>query len=467
MSTEPPIVVVGAGCAGLAAAERLAAAGRRVLVLEEMDCVGGLAGGARSGRDVYEYGPHVFHTTDPEILADVKGLMGADLLPFHRTIRIKFLDSYFEFPLRVSDVVGRLPLTTVLAAAATYIWRAAQGLVYRPAVENSETVLLRNYGDVLYRLFFRDYITRVWGIPPSAFSPSFAKERIPRFNFLEFLDKAAAALRRWRRPAQARTATQGFVEKVAGDLFTTREGFHAILERMAERLRGRGAEIRLSTRVERLVREGDRVAALVVRGPGGEETIPCAGVISTMAVNETALALDPGLGPEVAAAAGALVFRAIVFVGIKVRRPKVLPASFMYFREHSFNRITDFSYFSFHIEPPGTTLLVAEVTCSPSDPVWTDDALARDWVLDDLAREKILERGEVEAVHVFRARHAHPIYAMGYERALKSILDAFGRLPNLETAGRQGLFQYVNGHVAMKMGREAADRLRARLGSAA
>ena len=63
MSEAPPIVVLGAGCAGLAGAERLAAAGRRVVVFEEKDCVGGLSGGARFGQDVYEYGPHVFHTT--------------------------------------------------------------------------------------------------------------------------------------------------------------------------------------------------------------------------------------------------------------------------------------------------------------------------------------------------------------------------------------------------------------------
>ena len=45
MSEAPPIVVLGAGCAGLSGAQRLAAAGRRVMVFEADDCVGGLAGG--------------------------------------------------------------------------------------------------------------------------------------------------------------------------------------------------------------------------------------------------------------------------------------------------------------------------------------------------------------------------------------------------------------------------------------
>jgi len=38
---DADVLVVGAGMAGLAAAERLAAAGRRVLVLEARDRIGG------------------------------------------------------------------------------------------------------------------------------------------------------------------------------------------------------------------------------------------------------------------------------------------------------------------------------------------------------------------------------------------------------------------------------------------
>jgi protoporphyrinogen oxidase len=89
--------------------------------------------------------------------------------------------------------------------------------------------------------------------------------------------------------------------------------------------------------------------------------------------------------------------------------------------------------------------------------------LVREAVIADLVRENILRREEVEEVHVFRARHAHPMYLLGYEQALETLLKAFSSLKNLETAGRQGRFQYVNTHVAMRMGYEAADLLVERL----
>lgn len=459
--SERPVVVLGAGCAGLSAARRLREAGRPVVLVEAEDHVGGLAGGVRIGGDVYEYGPHIFHTTDARILSDVKALMGADLLPYHRTIEIKFLGNYFKFPLSVKDVLFKLPLTTVVHAGLSFVWFFLKGLVVKPEVENSETLLQRYYGDVLYRLFFRDYIFRVWGVGPAHFSPSFARERIPRFNILEFMDKAAAALKRALSRGSA-IKTEGYVEKVEGELWTTKRGFSMICDRMAEDAVKKGAQLRLSTKVVGLKREGKKVVGVEVESGGKRETIPCSGIVNTLALNETAKMFTPALDGDAPEAAGSLRFRAIVFVGLKVKRPRVLRASFMYFREHSFNRITDLASFGFHLDP-GTTLLVAEIACDPSDKVWSDEALAVKSVVDDLAREDIIAPSEVLSTTVFRTRHAQPMYLLGYETALKTVLDAFAALDNMETAGRQGRFQYVNTHVAMKMGFDAADRLHAKL----
>lgn len=463
MSREP-VIVLGAGCAGLAAAWRLQSMGRKVVLIEAEDHAGGLAGGIRIAGNVYEYGPHIFHTTDARILADIKELMGPDLLPYKRTIQIKFLGNYFQFPLSMTEVLFKLPTLTVLKAAVSFTYRFIEGALWKPKVETSETVLMRYYGDVLYKIFFKDYITRVWGIPPSDFSPAFARERIPRFNFVEIIDKMKSLVRRKKKGIQ----TSGYVEKVEGELYTTRQGFSMITQRMADRFAQKGGDLRLNATAVRILRQGERVTGVVVKAQGREETLHCEGLVNTLPINEAAGAFDPVLDSEALSAAAALRFRAIVFVGLKVKRSPVLPASFMYFREHSFNRITDLSHFSFKIEPPGSTLLVAEVTCDPKrDVVWSDDAAAKDAVLADLLRENVVSKSEVEEMVVFRAKHAHPMYTLGYEKALQTLLAAFGKISNLETAGRQGRFQYVNTHVAMKMGYEAADRLLARLGAAA
>jgi protoporphyrinogen oxidase len=456
-SDEQPVVILGGGCAGLAAGLRLAKRGRRIVLIEQADHVGGLAGGVQIGANTYEYGPHAFHTTDPEILGDIKELMGTELIEYNRSIKIRFLGKYFQFPLTIRDVLFRLPVTTVIRAGFSFLWHFTKGFLSRPAVENSETLLMRYYGRILYEIFFKSYIVKVWGISPAEFSPSFARERIPRLNLLSFLDKIWSGI---KAQLGKKVSTEGYVEKVEGKLYTTRRGFSLITQRMGERLTELGGEVLLDTRVTRLVRTGDEVRSVEVVLPGGTtRKIACAGVINTLPVNEAVAMISPPLERAVVEAAGRLKFRALVFVGVLVRRPKALMSSFMYFREHSFNRIADLSQFGFEIEPPGCSVLVAEISCSKEERYWTDDEHAKQAVLDDLLREDLVKRDEVMEMHVFRAEHAYPVYALHYEEARKTVLDAFDQSANIETAGRQGRFAYINTHIALKMGYEAADRL--------
>jgi protoporphyrinogen oxidase len=455
-----PIVILGAGCAGLAAGIRLTQRGYRVILLERADHVGGLAGGVRINGNTYEYGPHTFHTMDPEILGDITALMGDALIPYNRTIKIKFLGNYFKFPLAIRDVLFKLPLPTVIHAGVSFLWHFVIGAFWHPKIETSETLLKRYYGNVLYELFFKTYITAVWGITPAEFSPSFARERIPRMNVLEFLD-------RLRTHAQNRLGhavkTDGYVEKVEGNLYTTKQGFSLITQRMADEVVARGGRVELNATVTRIRRDGNRIQSVEYTQAGEQKESAVGGLINTLPINEATLMLQPVPEDAVAQSARALRFRALVFVGLLVRKEKVLPSSFMYFRQHSFNRISDLAQFGFHIQPEGSTLLVAEISCDVDDRAWHDEPFAKQAVLDDLLAEKLLTRDDVIEMHVFRAQHAYPIYSLYYEDQLARLFKFFGDLANGETAGRQGRFAYVNTHIAMKMGYEATDRLMTKL----
>jgi len=455
------VVILGAGCAGLAAGIRLIKRGYRVVLLEKIDHVGGLAGGVRINGNTYEYGPHTFHTTDPGILRDITELMGGELIPYKRTIKIKFLGNYFKFPLAIRDVLLKLPPQTVVHAGLSFMWHFITGMIWKPAVETSETLLKRYYGNVLYELFFKTYITSVWGITPAEFSPAFARERIPRMNILEFLARIRVSAR--SRLGHA-VKTDGYVEKVEGNLYTTKQGFSLITQRMADEIVKRGGRVELNAEVTKIHREENCVRTIEYVQEGKTKQIECGGIVNTLPLNEAILMMEPPPDPQVVESARALKFRALVFVGLLVRRASVLPSSFMYFRQHSFNRISDLAQFGFHISPDGSTMLVAEISCDVRDRAWTDEEFAKQAVLDDLIAEKLLTREEVTEAHVFRAQHAYPIYTLHYEAHLATLLKAIAEMPNAETAGRQGRFAYINTHIAMKMGYEAADRLVAKLG---
>jgi protoporphyrinogen oxidase len=228
---------------------------------------------------------------------------------------------------------------------------------------------------------------------------------------------------------------------------------------MADEIGRRGGSIVLNARVTRIYRETNEVKAVEYTQDGRVARLDCDAAVNTLPINEAILMMDPLPDRAIVDSARELRFRALVFVGLLVRRSPVLPSSFMYFRQHSFNRISDLSQFRFHIHPEGSTLLVAEISCDVRDRYWIDEAFAKEAVLTDLVREGLLRADEVLETHVFRAQHAYPIYTLGYEHHRRVLLDSIARMRNLETAGRQGRFQYINTHIAIKMGYEAADKL--------
>lgn len=255
------------------------------------------------------------------------------------------------------------------------------------------------------------------------------------------------------------TKTDAYIEMVEGKLYTTRQGFSRITQRMAEKITAQGGEIFLGSTIVSISAQGNEVKGVKFIQDGGEHYLDCRGIISTLPINEAVLMVEPRPFGDVVSAAKSLQFRALVFVGLLVRREHVLPSSFMYFRQYSFNRISDLSQFGFQVTPAGHTLLVAEISCSRDDLVWSDEAFAKQSVISDLVSEGLIRGEEITEAHVFRAAHAYPIYALNYEKSLETLLNFFMNMCNAETAGRQGRFQYVNTHIAIKMGYEAADRL--------
>lgn len=452
------VVILGGGPAGLAAAWRLAKKGHSVRVLEMSSRVGGMAGGVELNGNIYEFGPHMFHTTDQEILSDIKSIMGSDLITFKRTVKIKFMGEHFDFPLSIADILLKLPFKTIVGSAFSFVFHAVKSCFSKPAVETTETVLLGYYGKVLYEIFFKSYIEQVWGVPPSQFSPEFARQRIPRINVLEALEKIIEPI---RRKKSKEVDVDRHVEKEEGEIFTTLKGFSMITDRMAQQVKKHGGTIHLNAKVVDVSWSGRKINSIRVLSEGKETVFECGDVISSLPINVLVKLLNPSPGPEICQAAGNLSFRAIIFVGILVNRRKVLPASFMYFRDTCFNRLMDLEYFGFEIKPSHATILIAEVNCQVGDEVWNNDALAIERTVADLEQEGFIKKSEILETHVFKAPNAYPIYSLGFEKDLKTIRDWIDGTDNLQTIGRQGTFNYINSHIAMKMGYIAADKIAA------
>lgn len=455
------IAILGGGLTGISAGIHLARNGFEPHIFEKESQMGGLVGGKIINQNIYEYGPHFFHSNNPQILNEIKEVVGNELIDFKRTILIKFMNDYFTYPLSVFEVFKKLPKSVVLKAIFELLKSNEKGIFIKSKIHNSETLLLGFYGKILYEMFFKDYIYRVWGMYPDKFSPRFALERIPKISASIFLNKLIYPL----RARFGKKKIKDFVENVDGKLFTTKLGYRGINDKLIELFLKNGGFIHLNNNVNEIVINEDKVEKIKIiendseNNKKEEREFYCDAIINTIPITELVEKIKPVVSKEIKEVSNSLEYRAIVFVGILVQKERVLPVSFMYFREHSFNRIYDSSYFGHDTISPNTTIIVCEISSSGSDRWWEDDEYCIKKVLIDLSREKILDEKDILEKHVYRYRYGYPIYKLGFENNMDRILAYLNTIINLETAGRQGLFQYVNGHIAIQMGFNAAEDL--------
>ena len=84
----------------------------------------------------------------------MKNLIGKDLIPIDRTIKVDFMGKYYDFPLKISEVIIQLPIKTVFAAGFSFLVQQIKPLFFKTKIKNSEDLLIKNYGHILYNILY-------------------------------------------------------------------------------------------------------------------------------------------------------------------------------------------------------------------------------------------------------------------------------------------------------------------------
>src|SRR5438105_223796 len=188
---QQQVVVLGGGPAGLTAAYALTAEGVPTSVLErDSRYVGGIARTVEHNGYRFDIGGHRFFSKSAEIEELWTELMGEDMLTCDRLSRIYYRGRYFDYPLRAFNALANLgPLETVLCLASYA--RAQLNPVKAP--RSFEDWVTNQFGERLYRIFFKTYTEKVWGIPTSELSADWAAQRIKGLDMREVIKNAFAS----------------------------------------------------------------------------------------------------------------------------------------------------------------------------------------------------------------------------------------------------------------------------------
>ncbi len=168
-------LIVGAGFAGSVCAERLAARGRSVLLIDRRDHIGGNAHDCLDahGLRIHPYGPHIFHTNSKRVF-DYLSRFTTWRFYEHRVLA-QVDGRLYPFPINRRTLNALYGLDLDEAGAAAHFERVR---LPRAATSTSEDVVLSSVGHDLCEKFFRSYTRKQWGLDLSELSAGVAS-RIP------------------------------------------------------------------------------------------------------------------------------------------------------------------------------------------------------------------------------------------------------------------------------------------------
>ena len=432
MPTSKPIVIMGAGPAGLTAAFQLARAGREVVVWEaDPSYVGGISRTVQAEGFRFDIGGHRFFSKSEEVNEVWRQIMPDDFIDCPRLSRIYFKGKYFSYPLETMNAFLNLGLVETTRILWSYLQARLKPV--KPEVSFAQWVTNR-FGKRLFETFFKSYTEKVWGISCDELSADLAGQRFKGLSL-------RAAIRAKKTGATAKTLDRHFLYP--------RLGPGQMWETAANKVLERGGGVFLDRKVQTIHWDETGVTHITGTNARGEFfQQEGSHFLSSIPLRELMLSLDPPPPKEVANAAKALRYRDFITICLIVERADVFPDTWIYIHDPSVKvgRIQNYKNWSAAMVPdPKFTSLGMEYFCFEGDNLWnsTDYDLAQ-LAIREAAQIGLVKASEIKDAFVVRMPKAYPIYDQEYQHHLDVIKQWVGLFANLQPVGRNGMHHYNN-----------------------
>jgi len=438
--------IIGAGPAGLTAAYRLQQLGAEVVVFEASPTVGGMARSFDLWGHRVDLGPHRFFSTDERVNSLWRGVLGSDFRFVERETRIYYRERFFDYPLKIGNVLRNLSLVELCGSLFSYAKERLRPELPADQRTTFEAWVVHNFGRRLYEIFFKSYSEKLWGIPCTELDADFAAQRIKRFSLAESILAALGVGKE-----KHKTLVDRFMYPIAGS--------GDVYERMAASITKSGGTIRLSSPVARAMASGRKVTGIELSDGSTHEFDH---VISTMPLTLLVKQLR-GAPPDILEKIGRLRFRNTILVYLNIDATDLFSDQWIYVHsaDVAVGRITNFRNWGPQLYGDQTsTVLALEYWCYDNDAIWQapdDDIIAR--AKEELKTIGLLRSAPVLAGHVVRVANCYPVYSHGYRETLAPIVEYLKSFENLWPIGRYGSFKYNNQDHSILMGLLAADNV--------
>lgn len=439
------VAVIGAGPAGMSAAYELKKKGIDVDIFEASKSVGGMAKTIKLWDQLVDLGPHRFFSSDPRVNKLWLESLDNKYTMVSRLTRIYYKKTFFNYPIKAFNALSGLGIIEAVMCVLSYI-----KLQIFPYKDNTtfESWVSNRFGTRLYKIFFKAYSEKLWGIPCDQLDADFAAQRIKGLSLFEAIKGALFS----SLANEHKTLVDEFAYPY--------EGAGAVYEKMKEKFLAQDGNIYFEKPVDSIFLKDEDNDFCLIKFKNGEKK-KYSNIISSMPITNLLSTLDAP--KHIIEHSNFLKFRNTILVYILVKGPSPFPDQWIYVHSPDLltGRITNFQNWVPEINKnEENTILCLEYWCNDKDRIWSED----DSVLKELATKEIYETGLIDKNSVIdgkviRIPKCYPVYATGYKNHLKPIEDYLSNLNGIVPIGRYGAFKYNNQDHSILMGFLAAENI--------
>lgn len=435
-SSHDPVVVVGAGPAGLTAAYEMAKAGDDVVVFEADSVVGGISRTVLRDGWRFDIGGHRFFTKVAPVEAFWHEILPSeDFLLRPRMSRIYYKGKFYDYPLKAGNALRNLGPWEAFLCGMSYVWARI-----RPPKnqDNYEGWLVARFGWRLYRMFFKTYTEKVWGVPVDQMPADWAAQRVKNLDLRRAILNAILPRR-----------NQKEITSLIEEFQYPKYGPGMMWERCAEIASSLGVKVVMNTKVIKVhLDSGRAIGVTVEHRDGSSEYVDASHVISTMPLRSLTRAIEPAVPSGVLGAANDLHYRDFLTVALVMPQERSFPDNWIYIHstDVKVGRIQNFGSWSPYMIKDAKTCLGLEYFVFEGDELWesSDEALVEQ-AEKELVKLGLAQEGDVEEGYVVRVPKAYPYYDFEYRDNVQTIRDFLNtNAVNVYPVGRNGMHKYNN-----------------------
>ena len=369
-------LIIGAGPAGLTAAWELNKHGKKALILEADNTVGGISRTVEMNGWRFDIGGHRFFTKVDEVYDIWDEILGEeDFLLRPRMSRIYYNRKFFDYPLKASNALFNLGIFEAIRCVLSYFY-----VRIRPPKDqtNFEGWVAARFGWRLYNIFFKTYTEKVWGVEATKIGADWASQRIKNLSL-------------WKAIMNALLPNRG------GEVITTlidefkypKFGPGMMWENAAKKLKEDGFQILFNSAVEKITFEPGQEGYKVLLS--NKDSVECKYILSSMPLAHLPKTINPVPEDKVLEAGNSLGFRDFLSVALITESEHAFPDNWIYIHEPNVEvgRVQNYGSWSPFMVKDGKTCLGLEYFVNEGDNLWD----MRDEDLIELAINEIVELG--------------------------------------------------------------------------